>query len=214
MKREHRPQLGDDRRLARRQPLTQRRRHLGGTVRVVDVVYRQGGRAVADGLADPIDHRLRRVTDGAHPLGQNKFAVVDTQQRLERQRGARPRHRPPDASAAAQVVQSMHHDERMSACHGRARGVRDGVQVTARGRCPRRGHSDEAGAHRGRLGVDDPHVGIQVGRRCVRRPGRCPTAPDEMCTASTPSAPLSANACWYASASSAGVAAAVVAASL
>ena len=142
----------------------QRRRHLLRAVRIGDVVHRQCGRALADDLADPVDHRRRRMGDGAHPLGQNEFAVIDTQQRLERQRGAQPRLGPADPPAAAQVVQPVHHDERMTARHGRSRGVRDGVQVAARGRGPRGGQRDETGAHRGRPRVDDPHLRVEVGR--------------------------------------------------
>ena len=59
----------------------------------------------------------------AHPLGQNEFAVVDAQQRLERKRGAQPRLGATDAPAAPQVVQPVYHDERVSAAHRGVRGV-------------------------------------------------------------------------------------------
>lgn len=82
----------------------------------------------------------------------------------ERQRGAQPGRRAADAPAAAQAVQPVHHDEAVPAGHGGAGGVGDGVQLRAGGRRPRGGQRDEAGAHRGRLGVDDAQVGVQVGR--------------------------------------------------
>ena len=109
----------------------------------------QSSGALADDVANPVDHGRRRMADGAHPLGQNKFAVVDTQQRLERQRGAQPCLGPTDAAAAAQIVQPVHHDERVTAAHRRPCSARNGIQIAAGGRGPRGGQRDKTGAHRG-----------------------------------------------------------------
>ncbi|AUS51570.1 hypothetical protein CAB90_02712 [Mycobacterium tuberculosis] len=40
-------------------------------------MHRESGGAVADKLANPVDHHRRRVAHSANPLDQNKFSVVD-----------------------------------------------------------------------------------------------------------------------------------------
>ena len=160
----HRAQVGDDRRLTRRQPLGQRADQVGGSVGVGDMMHRDRGRTLTDDFAHPVDHRRDRLAGGADPLRQNKFAVVDAQQRLERQLGAQPGTGTTDAPAAPQVVQLVDDDEPVIAAHRRSRRFRDSVQVGPAGRCPGGGQRDETRIHRGRLRIDHPDRWTDLGR--------------------------------------------------
>ena len=120
-------------------------------------MHRDRGGPFPDDLAHPVDHRRDRLVGRANPLRQNEFAVVDAQQRLERQLGAQPRAGTTDAPASPQVVQLVHHDEPVIAAHRGGGGFRDGVQVRAAGGCPRSRQRDETRIHRGELRVENPY---------------------------------------------------------
>ena len=111
---------------------------------VVDVVYRDGGPAVADELGHPVDQRRIRLGHRPDPLIQHQPAVhIEAQQRLERQGGAEPRGRGADPAAAPQVVQTVNDDEGLSARDRRTRRGFNGIEVCAGGRRTGRGQCDE-----------------------------------------------------------------------
>ena len=94
-------------------------------------MHRDGCGLVPDHGADLVEHRRDRLGGGPDPLRQNKFAVVDAQQWLQRQRGAQPGRRPADPPAAAQVVQPVHHDVGVGTADGRTGLGGNGFQVGA-----------------------------------------------------------------------------------
>ena len=195
--RQHRTHVGHGERLDLRQPRASTRRRVRRRRRGCRRGAPRRRAAIADDLGDPIDHRRVRLGDGADPLVQHQPAVdVETQQRLQRQRGAQPGRGAADPAAAPQVVQPVHHDERVAP---RARADRAAASTASRsaprGRGTRRGQRDEAGAHRRRPRVDHPHRRGRTRGRLRRRRCTCSTARPKMCTATTPSPPLSASAC-------------------
>ena len=116
-------------------PRRQRRADFVGAVMVVDVVHGDARAALTDDLGDPVDHRRVRLGDRADPLIQHQPAVdVQTQQRLERQRGAQPRRGRADPAAAPQVVQPVDDDERVATRHRRTGRSFNGIQIRPRRR--------------------------------------------------------------------------------
>ena len=110
---EHRTEIGDDRRTAPRQRTGQGCGDLGGAGGVVDVVDSQCGATLPHHGEHLFDHCHGRLRGGAYSLSQHQLAVIDAQQWFERQRGTQPGRSGPDPAAAAQVLQTLHHQEGM-----------------------------------------------------------------------------------------------------
>jgi hypothetical protein len=107
--------VGDGERLHLRQPVGQCRADDVRVVVVVDVVHDDRRTALPHHVGDRVDQRGMRLRSRANPLGENQSAVdVEMKQRFERQCGPQPGRGGADAAAAAEVVETVHHDERVA----------------------------------------------------------------------------------------------------
>ncbi len=132
----------------------------------------------------PVHRRRRRrvssqqpregLCRGAHLFEQHDPAVVDVQQRLDRQRRAEPGRSRPDPAAPAQILQRVDVEQHASAVDRGHRGVLYlGRRRTGRRRSRRR-QRGESQPHSGRPGIDHPYR--PVSEVLSGQPGRLPGA--------------------------------------
>ncbi len=138
-----------------------------GPGRVVDMLDGECGPALPHHLQNLFDHRRGGLGGGPHPRRQHQRAVLDAQQWLDCQRGPQPGGGGPDPTAAAQILQSLHHDEGVHPGHRRGGLCGNGVEGGPASGSPGGRQRDEPDPHPGRTGVDHPHRTAELPSRVL-----------------------------------------------